>query len=393
MIKPTLSIDLMQDKVVVHITGRIAAVSWDRPNLEANRKLLNKEMANLREMQKNNQTSGGPFRDAVERIGRTLFESIFVHTEKQRLSHLYEQCIAQGSPSDISICFTVDEDSLSLPIEFIRDKDVAPLAARFPVYKTVLTTSTYPPRDDKFSGKMKVLLMNSNIRLLDKDTVQVGDHAGGREKKLNIYLPNVDEIDRQDGEIYEIEKALKQAASENNLEIDFDFCPSDKMDYETFQKKIALNKYDMIHYVGHGYYNEETSENFLFFKKSQSDNKIVALRGSDLGDKLKTQENLKLVYLSCCQSGAVQESASVYLSTFTGLLESVALAGIPNVIGMRWPITPGDAKILATQFYRALFPKGSTATVEEALMRARSATVNFDDQSVWCSPILVKEIL
>lgn len=72
---------------------------------------------------------------------------------------------------------------------------------------------------------------------------------------------------------------------------------------------------------------------------------------------------------------------------FLGIADASVEAGLPAVLGMRWPVNDGSARVLARAFYDALFREGALDT---ALLKARQAIASRDRKDItWVSPVLV----
>lgn len=80
-----------------------------------------------------------------------------------------------------------------------------------------------------------------------------------------------------------------------------------------------------------------------------------------------------------------------FSNSFTGLLDSIVSAQVPNALGMRWPVSVSNSQAFSTNFYRALLLDDDVYSIEAALMKARSEALGYTDTSVWCSPILIKQ--
>jgi CHAT domain-containing protein len=100
------------------------------------------------------------------------------------------------------------------------------------------------------------------------------------------------------------------------------------------------------------------------------------------------KDNLQFFYLSCCRGGATDTRHNGFYN-YTGMLDAISSTGVPNVLGMRWPISAGDAKRFAHSFYTHFFKQNDS--VEVALLKARKAALHYEDHTVWCSPVLVKQ--
>lgn len=112
----------------------------------------------------------------------------------------------------------------------------------------------------------------------------------------------------------------------------------------------ARNDYDIIHFVGHGLVSGDSMmQSGLLFSDG-----LVHL--TKLSLILRSQANLRFVYLSCCQSAEL--SANEKDNDLLGLAHACVQAGVPSVLGMRWGITVGASHRLTNNFYPALFRTG-----------------------------------
>jgi len=283
---------------------------------------------------------------------------------------------------------------LDLPVEFMIDKGKDPVATRVPVYKTLLTSGkVYSTRKDINPSDVKILLISSNTHLDkskgEKVKVELDDRVD-----LGIDLPTVDDIDNPPGktEIDEIAGIINSVKDNNpHANITVDPRHTHQIDYQTFKTLVAKNEYNIIHYNGHGYFDsEDPKKNYIFFweDKNKIGEKVVAVSHNELNGLLAGKTNLQFVYLSCCRGAAADTNYKGFYN-YTGMLDAITAAGVPNVLGMRWPIATIDAKRFAQNFYYNLFKNGCTAEV--ALLKSRKAALHYDDHTVWCSPVLVKQ--
>jgi CHAT domain-containing protein len=94
-----------------------------------------------------------------------------------------------------------------------------------------------------------------------------------------------------------------------------------------------------------------------------------------------------MVFLNCCLGA--RNASHVGRGDFYGMLEAVARAGVPTVLGYRWTVLDSSAMRLAEAFYETLW---RTFSPGEALLEARiQATLGpkgLDDET-WAAPVLV----
>jgi CHAT domain-containing protein len=104
---------------------------------------------------------------------------------------------------------------------------------------------------------------------------------------------------------------------------------------------------------------------------------------------LLRDSNVRFVYLSCCRGTTTSAAANLVDNDFLGIADGIIHAGVPAVLGFRWPVSDSGAKTLALEFYTSLAKQGQLDT---ALLDARRevATRNRDDIT-WLSPILIMQ--
>jgi CHAT domain-containing protein len=152
--------------------------------------------------------------------------------------------------------------------------------------------------------------------------------------------------------------------------------------------KLRECKYHILHYAGHGSYNELSPEKscLYFWEKENRQGQVRQMRTSEL--KLLVENSaLRFVYLSCCSSFQSGNAGQLLENDFLGVADGLVYAGVPAVLGFRWPIHDEGAKCLALAFYQSLFEQGN---LDAALLHARReiAMADKDDQT-WISPVLI----
>jgi len=324
----------------------------------------------------------------IDQLGKTIYLEVL---RDLAVRDLFNRSTRRSQDSELSISFKMDKKFINLPVEFmLPDESKFPLAVTIPIYKTLTTDGNiYQKNDLDAAQELNILLVSSNTRIKKTDKIMIA----GEEKLVNFTLPDIIEVDNRDkSEIEEIEKILINAQNKGKGKIKVNKIHTDQIDYQSFLNLIASDTYHIIHYNGHGYADLNASGNsyIFFWEKINQGGKVIALDANKLGLTLLKTKNLKLFYLSSCQGAAAEDGYKRYLNGFVGMLDAVASAGIPNALGMRWPISISNSKKLACKFYDALF-FDRVGSIEAALMNARGETYGYDDKTVWCSPVLIKQ--
>jgi CHAT domain-containing protein len=113
------------------------------------------------------------------------------------------------------------------------------------------------------------------------------------------------------------------------------------------------------------------------------------MKASELTMLLR-RSSARLVYLSCCYGTASGKQADLLDDDFLGLADAVVQAGIPTVLGYRWPVSDCGAQKMAQVFYKSLLEQGSP---EIALWNARCEMAALDrNDPTWLSPILIHQV-
>jgi CHAT domain-containing protein len=93
--------------------------------------------------------------------------------------------------------------------------------------------------------------------------------------------------------------------------------------------------------------------------------------------------------LSCCSGSRTGAPDKLLDDDFLGIADGIIHAGVPSVLGFRWPVSDDGAITLALAFYESLARQGHLDT---ALLDARREVAMQDrDDITWLSPILIMQ--
>jgi len=297
----------------------------------------------------------------VKEIGRSLWREIFVeHPEAERA---YIE--ARAKSQSLSLLFETPREFLSLPLEFMRsDVPQEYLVLQHPLARFVCDAI---PKREVFSPQ--VLALKEELRVL-------------------IIASNTQPpINGVDAEAQELCKYLKR---QNFIPVSITLIPTERATYEHVREELRKHNYDIVHYAGHGSYKAASPEesSLYFWAKENKQGGVVPMQTTEL-EILLRQSEVRLVYLSSCYGMAAGGKAALLDDDFLGLADAVAQAGVPSVLGFRWPVSDDGARQLALAFYQSLLEQGSP---EVALWNARRELAALDkDDPTWLSPILVHQ--
>lgn len=134
----------------------------------------------------------------------------------------------------------------------------------------------------------------------------------------------------------------------------------------------------VLHYVGHGAYDDRTQGGILLLEDSNGGPHEVT--GEELGSLLHDERSLRLAVLNSCEGARTS-----HVDPFSGVASSLLECGIPAAIGMQFEITDDAAIRFSERLYAALaegFP------VDAALAQARKAIFASGHETEFGTPVL-----
>jgi DNA-binding response OmpR family regulator len=209
-------------------------------------------------------------------------------------------------------------------------------------------------------------------------------------KILLIASNTIPDIPGVDQEIQALENSLGATFEDRGIAVQVEKIPTEKATYKAIQKALKKCRYHVVHYAGHGTYDERSPEKsyLSFWKKINRQGGLKDMPISELQMLLRGSD-VRFVYLSCCLGTTTGEPAKLLDDDFLGIADGIIQTGIPAVLGFRWPVSDDGAKKLALTFYESLANQGRLDT---ALLEARCEVAAQDrDDITWLSPILIMQ--
>lgn len=145
------------------------------------------------------------------------------------------------------------------------------------------------------------------------------------------------------------------------------------------QSALRRQAYHMLHFIGHGDFDEAAECGTLFLSTDQGSSD--PLPAADLGLLLHNERTLRLVFLNACESA--QTGAT---NPFGGVAQTLVQQGVPAVVAMRYPVSDEAAITFAHEFYAAL---ADGYAVDGALTEARVAVATRLGNGEWGAPQLL----
>jgi outer membrane protein assembly factor BamD (BamD/ComL family) len=150
----------------------------------------------------------------------------------------------------------------------------------------------------------------------------------------------------------------------------------------TLQQQLVRKRYHVLHYMGHGAFDEYNGQGVLVMQNENGLGQLVD--GSSLGILLRDVRTLRLVFLNACDTAAVTREQG--LDPFAGVASAMVMAGIPAVVAMQFPISDEAAILFSGTFY-PLLAQGNP--VDVAVAEGRRAIRLGNSRSMeWGTPVL-----
>jgi CheY-like chemotaxis protein len=297
----------------------------------------------------------------VSEIGHELWREIF--TDHPEAVRTYLE--ARAKSQSLSLLFESPREFLQLPLEFTRsDEPDEYLILQHPLSRFVCGAT---PKREALSPQMLARTSQLRILLIASNTEPSIDGVDIETQKLHDYLHSQDRIPAE-----------------------VTFLPTERATYDRVRTELKGVNYDIIHYAGHGYHKSDSPEasSLYFWSEENKQGDILPMKAAEL-EMLLARSEVRLVYLSSCYGAATGGKATLLDDDFLGLADAVAQAGVPSVLGFRWPVSDEGACEMALAFYRSLLDQGKP---EIALWSARREIAAPDrNDTTWMSPILIHQ--
>jgi CheY-like chemotaxis protein len=310
---------------------------------------------------------GGPdlWRPEAYSIGKAVYEAL---ARERRIleNQSVARALTQQRFGNLWLQFSGPAMGLGVPFELLRDE------GDYLVFKHVLTRRLLEVDTNKPQPFYKF------IENLHKD-----------QAKLRVLIVGTDtdkQIPAAESEATELAKAIEADLKCLSIVPHIELLLGNEATYTRVREELHNGDYHIFHYAGHGWYDETLPE--LSGPILPDGISLRTLTASDL-NLLVRETKLRLVVLSCCLGARTALRAG--RGDFYGMLEALAKADVPIVVGYRWTVADEPAKRLAIDFYRSLW---RTFSPGEALLEARRkaalGTHGRDDET-WAAPILLMQ--
>jgi CHAT domain len=153
--------------------------------------------------------------------------------------------------------------------------------------------------------------------------------------------------------------------------------------FSELERRIgAPDELHVVHYVGHGAFDERTRGGILLFEDESGAAREVT--GDDLAACMSDERSLRLVVLNSCEG-----TRSSHVDPFSGVAQSLLGSGLPAVVGMQAEITDKAAVTFADRLYTAL---AQGYPIDAALSNARKAIFTSPRKVEFGTPVLFMNV-
>lgn len=308
-----------------------------------------------------------------KQVGKQLYHHLFVgHPE---VLGNYNQTMGEVETNEkLHLRFEAPRDFLRVPLEFLFDsvnEGGDYFVLRHPLARSVtgVRIKRMPLSPDFFNdlwkqdNELRILLVASNTQ---------------------PPVPGVDE------EVKALDSSLKEMFEERGISVYLKTVPTDGATCTAVREELQKCRYHIFHYAGHAAYDGQSPEKsyLAFWEQPDRQGTVERMSVAELQMLLRGSD-LRFAYLSGCLGVKTGEPAKLLDDDFLGVADGIIQAGVPSVLGFRWPVSDRGAKKLALAFYKSLATQGQ---IDTALLDARCQVAAQDrDDMTWMSPILIMQ--
>jgi len=286
--------------------------------------------------------------EEAKRFGATLFDALI--KDEVRDVYLNAQLHARANGHGLRLTFQLTgvPELMQIPWEFIYDRPSFLAQSIFtPVVRSLDLTSVRPARD--VALPLRILGMVSH-------PWDSGELDVEREQR-------------------NLDRALGSLVDAGLVEIDW----LGRATLADLERRLAQpGQIHVLHYIGHGAYDERTQGGVLALEDSNGRTEEVT--GEELGSLLADEHSLRLVVLNACEGARTS-----HVDPFSGVASSLVERGIPAVVGMQFEITDRAAITFAERLFGTL---AQSFPVDAAIAQARKAIFAAGSDVEFGTPVL-----
>lgn len=289
---------------------------------------------------------------AIREMGQRLFHAVF----RGDVLAVFHQALARAGQdpaiAGLRIKLVLDAPELhGLPWEFLYDDEIGDFLALYK--KTPLVRYVEQPR------------LVPEFRAVDKLRLLAVVSSPLDQPPLNLAR-----------EVETLRTALEPWQRRGWLE--YDVVQGREATVHNVQKRLRETDYHVFHFLGHGTFDEGSSEGMLMLERA--DGLSEALTATQLARMIGDERDIRLVFLNACETAVAAESAP-----FASVAGALVRIGVPAVVATLSRISDSAAASFAREFYQVL---AEFLPVEAAVAEGRKQIDLAVDNCEWGVPIL-----
>ncbi|MFD4420271.1 CHAT domain-containing protein [Agromyces sp. NPDC058484] len=178
-----------------------------------------------------------------------------------------------------------------------------------------------------------------------------------------------------DAERHNLQRALQRLIDAGLVELSW----LDRPTLGELARRVAeSDDIHVLHYIGHGAYDEETESGIVILESPLG--RAHDVTGQQLGAMLQDELSLRLVILNACEG-----ARSSRIDPFSGVATSLVEFDIPAVVAMQFEITDDAAIAFSDSLYTGL---AQGMPIDAAIAPARRAIVGAMREAEFATPVL-----
>jgi len=173
----------------------------------------------------------------------------------------------------------------------------------------------------------------------------------------------------------QLQKSLRTLIGLRQVKIAF----CDGATLEKLHQKIAMRKYDVLHFIGHGDFDEAKGEGRLIFEDDGGGPCPVE---AEAFGHILNDSSIRLAILNSCESAMASSSNKLF-----GVAQKLVKVGVPAVVAMQHKIQDDIAIMFAQTFYTSFLANFSIDAAVADARRAIMTRVGLGRKE-WGTPVL-----
>jgi hypothetical protein len=159
----------------------------------------------------------------------------------------------------------------------------------------------------------------------------------------------------------------------------------ERVDLKTLSDRLRWGGFHVLHFMGHGDFDEAT-ETVLCLDDGRGVTRKVD--PWTFADNVKRSTSLRLVVLNACETAKLPRQRGQ--DPYSAAAAALALAGVPAIVAMQFPISDRAAVVFATAFYESLAHREplEAAVVDGRLAICGERDCGGGETLEWVTPVL-----